>query len=132
MKDDTVRRIAAQELIPVDRVAARVTRGGVHYEPNKKILTADSDLPILTTRNPKDVPDLTGTKFGHFTVLGWFLDGNGWVVKCVCGIYSIRKTRAVLNPRNNLDRCERCRHLLFLRRENHWRVHGRDISPEEL
>jgi len=132
MGDNTIKRIAAKELVPVDRVAARVIGRGVHYTPNKVVLTADSDLPIQTGPSPGTVADLVGCRFGHFTVLGWYAEGNGWVVKCSCGIYTVRKTRAVLNPQNSWDRCERCRHLMYLKRDEHWRVHGKSIPLESL
>ena len=132
MSDNTIKRIASKELVPVDRVAARVTRGGINYTPNKKILTDDSDLPLPTIPNPSSVHDLSGHKFGRFVVTGWFAGGGKWVVKCNCGIYTTRKTKAVTNPNNKQDRCERCRHLAFLRREEHWRIHGKDINIDEL
>ena len=111
---------------PVDRVAARVLRGnGVHFDPQKKVLTADSDLPLAVraarcneTRNPTYM-DLTGVSFGRFRVIGLSREvREKWVVRCTCGRYSMRSAKAVKNPRNSSDCCEHCRHLQFLQRED--------------
>lgn len=40
--------------------------------------------------------------------------------------------KAVLNPENAQDRCEHCRHLAFLKREEIWRRDGRDVDVREF
>lgn len=97
MKDIHARRA-------VDRTAARVTSSGEHYEPVVgKGNAHDSDLPIATAPVPANVKDLTGTKLGRLTVIGYHsvTRYNGarknkhvrrkWVVRCDCGRYSIRR-----------------------------------------
>ena len=120
--------------VPVNHTAAAVVLGkGVHFIPNKIITTGDSELPIPTkplTRHELSQPqfvDLTGKKFGRFTVIGKSRDhGARWVVRCSCGKYSLRKTKAINNPSNAQDRCEECRHLAHLKREQMWRATGRN------
>ena len=113
---------------PVDRTAALVTGRGVHYEPNKTPGSALSDMPFATIPLPAGVPDLAGRKFGRFTVVGfcgitrkttsggWKSRTYHWSVRCSCGWYSIRSHKAIYNPRNTTDACERCRHVIFLKR----------------
>ncbi len=120
---------------PINKTAAIVTGAGEHYTPNKKIQTGDSDFPIKS-RNPNssekasdNFTDLTGVKYGRFTVIGISAEHHGkWVVRCVCGVYTTRKTKAIKNKNNNLDRCEACRHAMFLKREEYFRRTGREID----
>jgi len=57
--------------------------------------------------------DLSGVKFGKFTVIGRYRKtkrrGIIWVVRCECGHFESRFTRSVRNPHNFGDRCEACR-----------------------
>ncbi|WJT09232.1 hypothetical protein [Vibrio harveyi] len=118
---------------PVDRVAARVLRGGENYTPDKKIQTADQKTPIPTKKTPANAPQLTGIRFGRMTVLGFAIvqtgkKGGSWVVRCDCGTYTLRRTRAIRNPNNDQDRCEECRHLAHLKRTEAHRRTGKDLS----
>ena len=62
---------------------------------------------------------MTGFKFGRFTVVGMALNTpHRWVVRCICGIYTMRKLKSIRNPNNNQDRCERCRQLAYLKRSD--------------
>lgn len=53
--------------------------------------------------------DLSGAKVGDLTVLGMRKFKGGWVCRCVCGIYTVRKGRAIKNPSNDWDSCIECR-----------------------
>lgn len=119
--------------VPVDRVAARVVAPGQEYVPDKKVVNHDSDLPLsIRPFNKAEVKaqgfiDLRAHRFGRFIVLGISAEHQGrWVVRCACGRYSTRTTKAIKNPRNSEDRCEHCRHLAFLKREEYYRRHGKD------
>lgn len=121
--------------VPVDRVAARVVAPGKAYVPDKKIVNHDSELPIeVRPFNNVEVKaqgfiDLRGRVVGRFTVLGIAKEYIGrWVVRCSCGRYSTRTAKAIKNPNNHVDRCEHCRHLAFLQREEHYRRTGKDID----
>jgi hypothetical protein len=80
----------------------------------------ESDLPLPTKKpqgsqyaNPEYV-NLCGYRFGQFRVIGLSLDKAGhWVVKCACGRYATRRTKAVLNENNRNDRCKRCQEIVL-------------------
>lgn len=106
---------------PIDKTAALVTSPGVHYEPDLSATgRADSELPIQTTQVPFRARDLTGLKFGRFTVIGFHSKKKNstggvkfqrWVVKCACGIYSVRRGNAILSNKDPNESCDRCFHL---------------------
>lgn len=116
---------------PVDSTAAKVMSKGVEYTPDVQ-LRNDSPVPIPTRPLPENMrpgEDLTGIVFGRFTVLGMALGVLGtWVVRCTCGIYTLRRRRAISNPNNNQDRCEACRHLASMKRSEVWRRTGKNIN----
>ena len=119
--------------VPVDRVAVRVVGPGEHFDPNKKIQTNDRSTPIPTRPVPFGVEDLTGTRMGRLTVLGLARDfKKHWVVRCDCGTYTTRRRKSILNPGNGADRCEHCRHLAFLKRDDLWRRTGKEVSYDEF
>ena len=118
---------------PINMEAVRVVMfAGEHFEPNKKVLTNDSENPIAITSITKSMRrnqtfcDLTGTRFGRFSIIGLAKEFKGsWVVRCVCGRYSTRKKKAIMNPENGQDRCEHCRHLAFLKYSERYRRTGK-------
>lgn len=125
--------------VPVDRVAVWVTGPGEHFDPRKRVLTNDSDTPIAmrkackAERNSLSFQDLTGWKVGRFTVLGIARDfPRHWVVRCACGRYSTRLAKSIKNTENAQDRCEHCRHLAFLKREERWRSTGHDADIRDF
>ena len=97
---------------PVNRQAAMVTGRGVHWEPAKiKISPGQvrSDAPLPTRPWPKRAlgqDNLTGRIVGRFTVVGLAADKVGgvggacWVVRCTCGAYEHRRTKALRSPKN--------------------------------
>lgn len=117
---------------PVDRVAARVMGGGVHYEREVKANEKHwKDNPPRTVpfkrqaNNPQSI-DYTGHKFGRFTVVGYLgatgkaLGTNGkrmavWLVRCACSAYSQRGVKAMNNADNPDDCCNDCRNLKYLK-----------------
>lgn len=116
----------------INKTAALVVGAGTHYTPNKKVQTNDSDLPIETraiTKSELCQPcfiDLTGSRIGRLTVIGAAREFKGsWVLRCDCGTYTTRKSKAIKNTENIQDRCEHCRHLAFLKRNEQWRRTGR-------
>lgn len=118
--------------IPVNRVAGRVIGTGTHFDPNKRVRNNDGDMPIATrpfTRMEQlsdGFIDLTNRLFGRFKVIGFARDfKRQWVVRCDCGRYSTRSSKAVKNDANTQDMCEHCRHLEFLKRHERWRNTGR-------
>ena len=58
----------------VDRIAAKVTSTGEHYEPNvPKANAYDSDLPIVTTQRHPEADNLEGRRVGRLNC-----DGLSW------------------------------------------------------
>jgi len=118
---DVFDRIAASS--PQNATAARVTGRGEHYDPVIKFNTQEHwDAPPKMKRfaaadhGHGTLPNLLGIKVGRLSVLGVYDDptqtGRGlrWVVRCVCGDYELRSTKAMRNPSNNEDQCRKCDH----------------------
>lgn len=123
--------------LPVNRTAARVIRRGANFDPNKKIQTvhrvAPPSLGNLPLHPNKDFQDLTGARRGRLIVVGLLKDSfSRWACRCDCGRYTIRKAKAIKNPNNTQDRCEECRHLAFIQREEVWRRTGRNQSIKDF
>lgn len=106
---------------PIDRSAARVTAIGEHYEPNVPRANAyDSDLPIaISPRHPR-ADNLEGRRIGRLTVIGYHgyksnskgeIIHHRWVVRCDCGTWTVRKARAIKNPKSAEDCCDKCSHF---------------------
>ena len=121
--------------VPVDRLAARVVMfTGEHFEPNKKVCSDERETPheiaeiTEAMRLNPNFTNLTGIRFGRFTVIGLCKTGGMWCVRCDCGKYATRKKKAVMNKENVQDRCEHCRHLAFLQRDEYKRRTGKDVD----
>jgi len=111
---------------PINVTAAKVLFKGEDFTPDKKILTAHSYSPFPTRLVPKNSVDLTGESVGRLTVIGLAEKRGMWVVRCDCGRYTMRRAKAIRNQNNTYDRCDACRHLLFLKRESAYLRTGRD------
>ena len=121
--------------IPIDRISARAISAGVAYKPQKTIRNLDTDLPIKTReptqteRRSNGFVDLSGQRVGRFTVIGMASQINAmWVVRCDCGRYATRTSKAIKNPNNSSDCCEHCRHLFFLKRDERFRRTGKNLT----
>lgn len=117
------------KLTPVNKTAARVIKPSSiddRFDTKKSEGAAQHlfwETPKPHVHLARTEKDLTGFRFGRFTVVGKLIKKK-WQVRCSCGNYSARKSKAILNPNNNNDCCEVCRELLFLRREEaHRRGH---------
>jgi hypothetical protein len=117
---------------PADRVALRVMLPGEHHEFEK---TAKFDFQVRASKDPlrikiplfreaqKLAQQLTGTKFGRWTVIGYSTRqhknskkrGAIWVVRCNCGRYEERKLKALANAQASDDCCWECQQLKKLR-----------------
>lgn len=117
---------------PIDSVAARVTKKGIEYRPDKIIKNLDSAYPIDTLPAPKNCEDLTGLTFGRFVVVGYHGKGGKWVCRCSCGRYAVRRAKSIFNKENTKDRCEYCRQIAFIKREEHFRRTGKDRDIKEF
>lgn len=111
--------------VPQTRKDAVVLGGGIHYDHDIGDKGRHSEFPLKIRRakaceigQPTFI-DLTGVKVGWFKVLGLYDDPLPhrralWVVRCVCGHYEVRSARALKNPKNQNDKCYKCRHLEYL------------------
>ncbi|MBQ4855655.1 hypothetical protein IMW82_13335 [Rhodanobacter sp. B2A1Ga4] len=121
---------------PVNRVTKEVVGSGEHYEHVPKGESNVDQKVAYSTRSLAEIPlsirNLLGYKFGRLTVIGLALVPNRWVVRCSCGVYSLRTTKAIRNTKNNIDCCLSCMHQLYLRRREHHARTGRDIELAEL
>ncbi len=122
--------------IPIDRVAARVLKEGEHYEPrripNKFSLLYHSETPLPIRPTPVDAPKLVGITFGRLSVIGLHATVNGlWVVRCTCGNYEGRRTKAILNPKNKYDRCAKCEHLRHIKSNYHFLKTGKNCDSND-
>lgn len=119
---------------PVNSTAARVLTGGEEYVPDKMIgNAADCDyLPVkpiaeLHHLAAEEARRWQGHRFGRMTVVGYSADvPRRWVVRCACGVFTLRKLKAIKNPANVFDCCQHCHHLIFLKRQEHYRRTGKD------
>lgn len=106
---------------PVDQTAARVTSSGEHYEPDvPKSNAYDSDLPIAIAPCHPRADNLIGRRVGRLTVIGYHgprLNGKGevishrWVMRCDCGMWTVRRARAIKNPKCAEDCCDKCSYV---------------------
>jgi hypothetical protein len=138
---------------PVDRVAAQVTSTGTHFAPKLKPAETyiHQETPLGISLPPKALAHLVGRKFGRFTVIGFIpnkrkapddiaLNGREiaqtisgtacWLVRCLCGTYETRKSKAIRNPANRTDACRACRQWRYLRREEYKKRHGQWPSDD--
>ncbi|HCI6749388.1 TPA: hypothetical protein NPP60_005058 [Klebsiella variicola subsp. variicola] len=118
----------------VNRTAARVVGKGVHWTPDKKILTVESDNP-LPLRNLEDLEPqarahaqaMIGLRCGRLTVIGLSTTKKRYVCRCYCGRYCLRSGVAIKNPANQtIDRCELCRALAAIKKHHHYVTYGVD------
>lgn len=81
---------------------------------------AHSDVPLPTQPVPAGLVDRTGQRKGKLTVYGYYYThpkkGRQWVVRCVCGRYEIRYSKALDNEANDNDCCHLCRKLIAVKR----------------
>lgn len=109
--------------IPIDRVASRVVYTKDHYKFKNPSNEKCSTTPFPTRPIPKNTPDLTGLKKGSLTVIGLYggievgfkrglnknrnkPQGHGWVCKCSCGNYTVRKSKSLKKKCD--DACIEC------------------------
>lgn len=114
---------------PVNSGARRVLGGGAHWKPKTGVdkTFVREEVGTLPTR---PVPlatkphDLTGKTFGQLTVKGLGLKKKGnasaaWVVRCSCGAWEHRKSKALTNPGDPaLLACRDCCAMIEIRRGN--------------
>jgi hypothetical protein len=122
----------------------RTICGGVEFwgekiarrENEKTAILEDETLPTESVHFVWRWADITGKRFGRFTVIR-HLDGEGvassrWLVRCDCGNEEIRRVRSIVNPANDIDMCVDCRRPLGKYRSDYWHDTGIELSPKEV
>jgi hypothetical protein len=124
---------------PINAQAARdVSPERNGYAPNKRFGGDHWDAPPETIRIPWKLESLVGLKVGRLVVTGLLdaknLKGKGakWLCRCLCGNYTSRRAKALKNPANDGDRCDLCRHNVFLQREQFYLRNGKDKHIREF
>lgn len=117
--------------VPIDMTARKVVSKGINFDKNEFVskhkFKYHSDLPlIINNQLPKDPSfiDFTGLKVGNLSVIGLVKNSYGirgkWLVKCNCGIYEVRTSKAIKNHLNNPqfdnDCCLECEEKIKLTR----------------
>ena len=122
-----------RHLSPVNKTSARVVARGEHWTPNKLIDPRESQNPLPFGPIAANSDVRAGMKFGFLRVMGRAsaehsskTKGAPYVCRCLCGMYVIRRARAVLNPANDKDACGRCLQKQFLALRNEYRTYGRN------
>lgn len=120
-------------LRPINSTAARVVSVGTAYVPAKKVNGLEfANRPAMRPINRFDrakpeFKDVTGQKHGRLVAIGLLDDvSTRWVARCGCGVYVVRKTRAMANPANDADGCAECLHVMYLKRFEQYRRTGKN------
>jgi hypothetical protein len=105
---------------------------GEHYEPNTKITCEHWDAAPTLPPCPVGCPDLTGTRFGRLTVVGYYGPKRGsdkgtrWLVRCACGAHEVRRAKVIKSPGTGFHACRKCgfqkhvKRLAFFDRNGRW------------
>jgi|TARA_R110000782_G_C14567462_1_gene386936 hypothetical protein len=116
--------------LPVNRAAALVTGKGFKYKSSKIIDSFHSISPSPIDRKKCDYLRL---RKGRLTVLGYLLNKTSkLVVRCDCGIYTVRTVKAVNNQYNKADMCQECKHLIYLKKYEIYRRTGKQVEEWEI
>lgn len=115
--------IRGRECIPLNKRSAIAMSGGYVYESENDIPRLAYDAPPSMQKVPSDIKDLTGTKRGRVTIVGYLgesetLSRRKWIGKCVCGKYVIRMGRSWkrgLNKNEGDRGCIHCIEMDYLR-----------------
>ena len=117
-----------QNPLPIDRVAARVTKAAKAEDlwapqPKPKTDFAESGEVLRTGPLPKNAPRellaLTGKRRGMMVIVGYAADQGTakhksspakWVVRCDCGRYEHRSSIFRWLGTDATDLCRECRH----------------------
>lgn len=111
---------------PVNKDAAKSLVYGADGEEPILLERAIARIPALAEGTP-NFQNLIGVRKGWLTVVAYAgssrpnqralgtkgAGGARWIVRCVCGRYELRRTRA-LGPKSNSDRCGPCDKLRWM------------------
>lgn len=105
-------------LLPINKTAAFVVSGGVHFEAKIKQHCHDERVNCPSIRKQwasGNLFNLTGMKVGWLTVIGLSEEkDNRWVCRCVCGKYVFRTAKSLQRIKSVDDKCLHCAKLDYL------------------
>ena len=108
---------------PVNRQTAMVMAGGEKPPlPNQNEHFRSHGQPEVFKQIPNFLKqegwkDLTNIKFGRFKVIGLKKDNaSRWVVRCSCGVFELKKAKAIKSELNSHDMCNVCRKFEYLKK----------------
>jgi hypothetical protein len=108
---------------PINRQTAMIMAGGEKpMLPNKNEHFRSHGRPEVFNQIPKFIKqagwrDLTNIKFGRFTIIGLKKDNvSRWVARCSCGVFELKKAKAIKSKLNDLDMCNVCRKFEYLKK----------------
>lgn len=102
---------------PVNRTAANVLKGGIHFTPKVVNPVEHWKAPPQTIRFTGHKPDdMSGLTFGRMKVIGYLGEakkgGKGrWLCRCICGDYEPRYAKSIRSEKNTADKCRECKAL---------------------
>lgn len=103
-----------RNLTPIDQIAANVVSTGTHFNCDFARAPRDQREPYATRAVPPSptaavTKSVIGKRYGRMEIIGLARDvKDRWVVRCACGMYSLRRFAAIRNPNNNNDCCGEC------------------------
>lgn len=108
---------------PVDRNTANAMKGGCGHDVTLKPVESrrHADVPFAMCEPPTSAPNFIGARRDRLTVIGWLADPGTrqnharWVVRCDCGAYEARRSKAFRNL-HAPDACSRCMKLDWVKR----------------
>lgn len=112
---------------PVNATAARVVSKGTRWQVGPFRQFHSEFCPPLRKELPHNCFQLAGLRVGRFIVVGYAAETNRWIVRCTCGAFEHRKTKALQNPANQNDRCQACRRIDQAKRSHQFHTHGRNF-----
>jgi hypothetical protein len=123
-------------MTPINKAAGRVMSRGEEYAPQLKPWSGVEQKTPIPIRELREIPvnlrHLIGYRFGRMTVIGFAQIPKRWSVRCSCGVYCIRSTKAICNPNNINDACRVCSDMLFKLRRDHRLRTGKDVDVTDL
>lgn len=117
---------------PISGTAARVIARGESFEYRPLESEVCSSMPLSLKPVPAGMDDLSGTKFGRLTVIGYSTDkSRRWVCRCSCGNYVLRRTKAVVQAAPDAA-CPQCYLMAVSKRHEFSRRTGKERHTREF
>jgi hypothetical protein len=107
----------------INRNAANAIKGGCGHDVTMKPAEHHQawDTPPKMCAPPADAPNYVGRVLDRLTVIGWLAEPSQrknsarWVVRCSCGQYEARKSRAFNQAVERQAMCRRCERLEYVK-----------------